>query len=97
MNQTFGNDKVITHKGFRPSYGIAEGQEIQVLVIPLKGIEDGIKKLANSGENLEKSQFFKQFPWFNEWTNALRTKFNSNMKKRVFYPGQTLIKEGTND
>ena len=23
--QTFGNDKIITNKGFRPSFGIAEG------------------------------------------------------------------------
>ena len=51
LNHTFGNDKIITHKGFRPSYGIAEGQDVQVLVIPLKCIEDCIKKLANSGEN----------------------------------------------
>jgi hypothetical protein len=68
-----------------------------VLVIPVKCIEDGIKKLANTGENLEKSLFFKQFPWFNEWTTALRTKFISCIKKKVFYPGQALIREGTND
>lgn len=96
-NHTFGNDKVITHKGFRPSYGIAEGEDVQVLVIPLKSIEDCIKQLANSGENLEKTLFFKQFPWFNEWTNALRTKFNGCVKKREFYPGQFIIKEGTNE
>jgi hypothetical protein len=25
VNHTFGNDKLVTNKGFRPSYGIAEG------------------------------------------------------------------------
>ena len=41
-NGTFGNDKIITNKGFRPSFGMAEGELTKVLCIPLKLIEYSI-------------------------------------------------------
>lgn len=64
VDQTFGNDKVITNKGFRPSFGIAEGETTKILSIPLKTIERAIHIIANSGENKEKFEFFKRFPWY---------------------------------
>ena len=39
QDMTFGNDKIITNKGFRPSFGIAEGEITKVLEIPVKVIE----------------------------------------------------------
>ena len=68
VENTFGNDKLISHKGFRPSYGMSEGEDVQVLAIPLRTIEILIKKLANTGENLEKCNFFKQFAWYDNFT-----------------------------
>lgn len=41
-NLTFGNDKIITNKAFRPSFGVAEGELTKVLGIPLKLIEQSI-------------------------------------------------------
>ena len=35
---TFGNDKILTSKGFRPSYGIAQGKVTKIVKIPLKNI-----------------------------------------------------------
>ena len=84
---TFGNAKIITNKAFRPSYGIAEGQETKVLRMPVKVIEQSIQVLANSGENKEKSDFFNQFQWYVNYSAALRTKFNNMFTKKTFYPG----------
>lgn len=54
-----------------------------------------MKKLANSGENKEKTDFFKHFKWFENFTQSLKTKFNNCTKKKMFYPGAMIIKEGT--
>lgn len=35
VNQTFGNDKLVTNKGYRPSFVISEGISTVVLVIPV--------------------------------------------------------------
>jgi len=94
---TFGNDKIITTKGFRPSFGIAIGDQTQILSIPVKSIEDGVKYLANSGENKEKTEFMRRFAWFHNFTQSLKTKFNNVIEKKTFYPGAKLIKEGTNE
>ena len=65
---SFGNDKIITSKGFRPSYAISVGPSTKVLEIPVRIIEDAIKKLANTGENKEKTDFMKHFQWFSNFT-----------------------------
>ena len=38
-DMTFGNEKIITNKGFRPSFGIAEGEIVKILEIPVKVVE----------------------------------------------------------
>lgn len=58
---TFGNDKTLTGKNYRPSYAIAAAPETVVVTIPVRVIEDAIKKLANTGENKKKTDFFKKF------------------------------------
>lgn len=95
--KTFGNDKIMTTKGFRPSIGMAIGQTTQIISIPVRVIEEGIKKLANSGENKEKTDFMRNFDWFDNFTQSLKTKYNNVIKKVVFYPGSKLITEGTNE
>lgn len=65
---TFGNDKIVTTKGFRPSFGISAAEVTRVLAIPTNVIENAIKKLANSGENKEKTDFMRRFPWFDNFT-----------------------------
>ena len=84
---TFGNDKVITQKGFRPSYGIAEGENTKILSIPVKLIEHAIHNIANTGENKEKADFFKQFDGYASISQAMRAKYYSAFKKYTFYPG----------
>jgi len=39
-----------------------------VVSIPVKDIEESVKKLSNSGENKEKTEFMKYFDWFNNFT-----------------------------
>jgi hypothetical protein len=39
VNDLFGNDKLITNKGFRPSFALSEGIITVVLVIPVAKIE----------------------------------------------------------
>ena len=56
---TFGNDKVVSGKSFRPSYAMAIENCTCVIQIPLRCIEETIKKLANTGENKEKMDFFR--------------------------------------
>mmetsp|Transcript_22935 Transcript_22935/g.35342 ORF Transcript_22935/g.35342 Transcript_22935/m.35342 type:complete len:133 (+) Transcript_22935:371-769(+) len=58
-NQTFGNDKIITSKNFRPSFAMAQGEMTLVLTIPVQVIDASLKLISNSGENLEKFNFFK--------------------------------------
>ena len=94
---TFGNDKVVSGKSFRPSYALALGGETCVVHIPLRCIEETIKKLANTGENKEKMDFFRQFAWYDNFTQSLKTKVNNCMTKRVFYPGSQIIREGKNE
>ncbi len=65
---TFGNDKVISSKNFRPSFGLSCSEVTKVLQIPVRTIEEAIKKMANSGENKEKTDFMKMFPWFENFT-----------------------------
>ena len=59
-NVTFGNDKILTSKGFRPSYGIAQGKVTKIIKIPLKNLQDAIVKISNSSENKMKTEFFKK-------------------------------------
>jgi hypothetical protein len=94
---TFGNDKVISGKSFRPSYAMAIEGGTCVIHIPLRCVEETIKKLSNTGENKEKIDFFKQFAWYDNFTQSLKTKVNNCMTKRVFYPGSKIIQEGKNE
>lgn len=99
MNEkgSFGNDKIITSRGFRPSYAISVGPSTKVLEIPVRVIEDAIKKLANTGENKEKTDFMKHFIWFSNFTQSLKTKFNNCINQVTFYPGSKIISEGANN
>jgi hypothetical protein len=94
---TYGNDKVVTARNYRPSFGMSCGEDVRILEIPFKIIEEAVKKLANTGENKEKTDFMKKFYWFSNFTQSLKTKFNNCLTKKVFYPGAKLIEEGTND
>ena len=94
---TFGNDKIITSKNFRPSYALSISKETKIISMPIRVVDEAIKKLANTGENKEKSDFFKHYDWFYNFTQSLKTKFNNCTTKKIFYPGATLIREGTND
>jgi hypothetical protein len=38
---------------------MSAAQETVIVSIPIRGLEDAIKKLANTGENKEKTDFFK--------------------------------------
>lgn len=76
---------------------VAISNETVIVSIPVKLLEDLVKKLANSGENKEKTDFLNRFKWFDNFTQSLKTKFNNLVTKRVFYPGAVLIKEGTNN
>ena len=96
-HHTFGNDKLITGKGYRPSFALAQGITTSVLIIPVHKIEDCIHKIANSGENLIKSNFFKKFDWFAGWSAAKRTKLLEHVSKVDFYRGNRIITEGTNE
>jgi len=48
---TFGNDKILTTKSYRPSYGIAIGDKTIILGITLKEIDKSIKIISSTGEN----------------------------------------------
>ena len=94
---TFGNDKVVTARNYRPSFGMSCSETAVILEIPFKIIEEAVKKLSNTGENKEKTDFMKKFQWFSNFTQSLKTKINNCLTKKVFYPGAKLIVEGTND
>ena len=94
---TFGNDKTLSGRNFRPSFALTAAAETVIVTIPVRIIEDAIKKLANTGENKEKTDFFKKFYWFDNFTQSLKTKFNNCATKKTFYPGAKLIAEGKND
>lgn len=94
--QTFGNDKVVTARNYRPSFAMSSGETTLVLEIPYRVIEEAVKKLSNTGENKEKTDFMKRFQWFSNFTQSLKTKFNNCITKKVFYPGAKLIEEGSN-
>ena len=68
IGSTFGNDKIVTNKSFRPSYAMAIRPETVIVSIPVKVIEDEIKRLANTGENKEKIDFFRHFDWYDNFT-----------------------------
>ena len=93
---TFGNDKLFTGKNFRQSYAISISSETLILTIPIRVIDEVIKKLANTGENKEKTDFFKHFDWFGNFTQSLKTKFNNLVTKKTFYPGAFILNEGQN-
>lgn len=59
--QTFGNDRILTSKNFRPSYVLSLSEKTVIVSILAKDIEDSIKKLSNSGENKEKTEFMRNF------------------------------------
>lgn len=65
---TFGNDKIITGKNFRPSYALSISDQTLILSMPLRVLDEVIKKLANTGENKEKTDFFKHYDWFYNFT-----------------------------
>lgn len=94
---TYGNDKVVTGRNYRPSFAMSVGESTKILEIPFRVIEEAVKKLANTGENKEKTDFMKRFPWFSNFTQSLKTKFNNCLTKKIFYPGARLIEEGKND
>jgi len=73
--------------------------ETVIISIPVKVIEDEIKRLANTGENKEKIDFFRHFDWYDNFTQGLKTKFNNCLHKKTFYPGKgaKIITEGKND
>ena len=54
----FGNNKVLTGRSYKPSFGMAEGVLTKVVGIPVRLIEKSIHIIANSGENKEKFDFF---------------------------------------
>ena len=65
---TFGNDKIVTGKNYRPSFALSVSPETLVVAIPVKVVEDVVKRLSNSGENKEKTDFFAHFNWFENFT-----------------------------
>lgn len=93
-DSTFGNNKILTNKGFRPSYAVAEGELTKIILMPLKVIQDAIVMISNSGENKIKSEFFKQLPWFEAFGQSYKTKFNNAVTMKTFYPKQVIIEEG---
>ena len=99
IGSSFGNDKIVTNKSFRPSYVMSIRSETVIVSIPIKVIEDEIKRLANTGENKEKIDFLRHFDWYDNFTQGLKTKFNNCVQKRTFYPGKgaKIITEGKND
>ena len=56
---TFGNDKILTSKNFRPSFVLSLSLNTVIVSISAKDIEDSIKRIANSGENKEKTEFMR--------------------------------------
>lgn len=97
VGSTFGNDKILSGKNFRPSFVVSTSPDTAILSFSVRVIEDAIKKLSNTGENKEKTDFFRHFVWFDNFTQSMKTKFNNCVHKKVFYPGAKLIKEGYND
>ena len=107
LGTTFGNDKLLSGKNFRPSFVRAIGNyhdveddtkvhHVCVLAMPMKVIEETLKKLSNTGENKEKTDFFTHYKWFDNFTQSLKTKFNNCCHKKDFYPGAKIIQEGKN-
>lgn len=68
VGTTFGNDKILSARNFRPSYVVSAATDTVVLKFCVKIVEDTIKILANTGENKEKTDFFKEFLWFDNFT-----------------------------
>jgi hypothetical protein len=65
---SFGNDKLVSNRSFRPSFVISITSETVVVAIPIKIIEETIKKMSNTGENKEKIDFFRHFDWYDNFT-----------------------------
>lgn len=61
VGATFGNDKLVSGRNFRPSFVLSSAQETVIVAVPTRVLEEAIKKLANTGENKEKTDFFRQF------------------------------------
>ena len=70
---------------------MALGVETILVEIPLRIIDEYVKKLSNTGENKEKSDFMKKFLWFDNFTQSLKTKFNNTLKKKIFYKGMKIV------
>lgn len=87
QDQTFGNDKILTTKSYRPSFGISIGEKTVVVGIPIREIDRSIKIISSTGENQEKTNYFKNFKWYEAYTQSQRTKFNNIIQKLTFYPG----------
>ena len=60
-DQTFGNDKDVTGKHYKPAFAMAEGAITKILAIPLSVIESAIHVIATTGENKDKFDFFSQY------------------------------------
>lgn len=76
---------------------MSSAPETVIVVVPLGGLDEAIKKLADTEENKEQTNFFRKFQWFENFTSSLKTKFNDCVTQKTFYPGGKLIVEGTND
>lgn len=96
VGRTFGNDKIVSGKNFRPSYALSLTPQTILVTIPVKLLDEAVKRLANTGENKEKTDFFIHYPWFANFTQSLKTKFNNCVQKKTFYPGAKIICEGAN-
>ena len=68
VGATFGNDKLVSGRNFRPSFVLSSAPETVIVAVPTRVLEEAIKKLANTGENKEKTDFFRQFAWFVSFT-----------------------------
>jgi hypothetical protein len=49
----------LTSKNFRPSFVLSLSEKTVIVSIALKDIEDSIKRIANSGDNKEKTEFMR--------------------------------------
>ena len=61
VDSSFGNDKDITGKLFKPAFAVSEGLVTKVLAIPVSVIEHATHIIATTGENKEKFDFFSQY------------------------------------
>lgn len=94
--QTFGNDRVLTTCSFRPAYGLAMGERVRILAVPLEEVKKALAIVENSGEHRERLEFFRSFRWFKAMTQVQKNKFLNATRRVAFWPGQKIINEGEN-